>query len=151
MANRNQITEFLVAADRADGEEDKTPDPVTVRLRTPSEDPNTEDAIHELTMHFPGDGQLGAWMATSANFASMEERVAGTINFFVSLLEERDHSYVVARLYNAKDPFGTKHIMDLIQHALEEWSGNPTPAPSGSTRSRPNGGRSSTRRSPALT
>jgi hypothetical protein len=151
MTSRNQITEFLVAADRADEDEDQTPEPVVVRLRTPSEDPDTDDDLYELTMHFPGDGQMAAWMATSASFAAQEERVAGTVNFFVSMLKEQDHAYIVARLYDRKDPFGTRDIMGLLHHAMEQWSGRPTKQPSGSTPSRRTGGPKSTRRSPALT
>jgi hypothetical protein len=146
-----QITEFLIAADRAEDEPDDTPDPVVVRLVTPGKTEDEEDKVHELTMHYPGDGQLAAWMATSANFTTLEEKVAGTVNFFTSILEEHDHSYIVARLYDRKDDFGTRHMTDLLKHAMEEWGGRPTKQPSDFAPSRRSGGQRSTRRSPALT
>jgi hypothetical protein len=105
----------------------------------------------EVTAYFPGDGQIAVYMATTASFASKREQVAGALNFFVSVFDEDTHSWVVSRLFDRTDDFGLKQVTDILQYMMEEWTGNPTVAPSTSTRSRPTTSRRSTRPTPALT
>jgi hypothetical protein len=137
--------EFVVAAQRADETEEEKP-PVELDLK--DEDGEIDRTI---TCYFPGEGQVMAFMASNASFSADEERIAGAINFFVSLLEKDDHSYVVNRMFDRNDPFGGRHITGLISIVMEQWSGRPTGSSSGSTPSRRNGGRKSTAKTPALT
>lgn len=141
------MREILVAAERADRpDDDQAPEPITFPIKNPD---GTTD--RELTAYFPGDGQIAALMATSASFSSMPERVAGAINFLVSVLGDDDHSYIVNRLFDARDPFGAAHVQDILEGLVEEWTGRPTKLPSGSTPSRRTGGRKSTQRTPQPT
>lgn len=100
----------------------------------------------------PNDGQIAVLMATtSAKHLSEAEQVAGIINFFVAVLDDETHNFVVTKLLDRRDPFGLTEVQDMIAWMLEEWSGRPTKSSPGSTPSRQSTGRTSTRRTPALT
>jgi len=99
----------------------------------------------------PKDGQLAVLMATTSRHSSQQEMIAGIINFFVAVLDEESHNYVVGRLLDRTDPFGIEQVQQIMNWMIEEWSGRPTPSPSVSTQSQRSGGRRSTPRTPALT
>jgi hypothetical protein len=98
----------------------------------------------------PKDGQLAVLMATTGRHSSMNERIAGIINFFIAVLDEPSHTYVVGRLLDSEDEFGLEQVEQVMSWMVEEWSGRPTEAPSVSTQSPPSTGRSSTENTPQL-
>lgn len=99
----------------------------------------------------PADGQLAVLIATTSKHSSTQEQVAGLINFFVAVLDDDSHSYIVSRLLDRRDPFGITEVQDIMEWMVEEWSGRPTKSPSVSTQSPGSTGPSSTRPTPALT
>lgn len=99
----------------------------------------------------PKDGQLAVLMASTGRHTSAQEQIAGVINFFVAVLDDESHNFIVNKLLDRKDPFGIEHVNDIMEWMMEEWSGRPTKSPSGSTTSPPTGGRNSTPPTPALT
>lgn len=140
-ANRVGVT---TGEDGEEGDNQWKPVPV------PLSDENGE-VVRTLTCYPPEEGQLAVFMATTSKHAGMQEQIAGVLNFFVSLLDEPDHVYVVNRMLDRKDPFGAIHIQKIVAALVTEWSGRPTGSPSGSARSQKPGGRKSTRPTPALT
>ena len=105
----------------------------------------------ECKAYRPKDGQLAVLMATTGRHSSNEEQVAGLINFFVAVLDDESHSYIVSRLLDRRDSFGLEQVQDIMEWMVEEWSGRPTRSPSVSTSSPPSGGQKSTQPTPALT
>ena len=103
------------------------------------------------TAYRPSDGQLAFLMASTGRHSSTEEQIAGIINFFVAVLDDDSHNYVVSKLLDRKDKFGIEQVQEIMEWLVSEWSGRPTKSPSGSTSSPPSTGRSSTRPTPALT
>lgn len=99
----------------------------------------------------PSDGQLAFLMASTGRHSNSQEQIAGLINFFVAVLDDDSHNYVVNRLLDRKDPFGIEQVQAIMEWMVEEWSGRPTRSPSVSTTSPPTTGQSSTPRTPALT
>lgn len=104
----------------------------------------------ELTAIFPGDGQVAMLMAETSRHQDLQTKVAGAIDFFQSCFPDDQAAHLRTRLLTKRDPFGIQDVQDIVEYLLEEWSGRPTRSPSGSTRSRSNGGqrsKPSTRRS----
>lgn len=98
----------------------------------------------------PKDGQLAVLMASTGRHSSQQEMIAGIINFFVAVLDEDSHSYVVSRLLDRRDAFGIEQVQNIMQWLIGEWSGRPTKSPSGSTTSQQTDGPNSTQSTPAL-
>lgn len=99
----------------------------------------------------PSDGQLAFLMASTGRHSSDQEQIAGLINFFVAVLDDRSQTYIINRLLDRKDKFGVENVQSIMEWMIEEWSGRPTQQPSGSTASPPSGGQKSTQRTPVLT
>lgn len=106
---------------------------------------------HILRYYKPTDGQVAVYFASSGRHAATNERVSAVINFFVEMFAKEDQPYLVDRLLDRDDPFGIDNVQEILEAMIEEWSGRPTPPSSVSTPSRTNGGRKSTRTTPALT
>jgi len=103
-----------------------------------------------LVAHQPSDGQIIYLMANTAKNSSMQQQVAGAINFFTAVLDEKSKPYVIDRLLDYEDDFGIEQVQDIMEFLIEEWSGGrPTKSPSASSQSRRSGGQKSTRRTPA--
>src|SRR5262245_10270535 len=105
----------------------------------------------ECTCYKPDAGQMAVLLATISRQNSWSQQVAGVINFFVEVLDQDSHAYLVGRLLDRTDPFGIDEVQDIIEWMVEEWTGRPTPSPSGSTPSRQNGGQRSTQPTHRLT
>lgn len=103
------------------------------------------------TAYHPGDGQLAYLLASTGRHSTGQEQIAGLINFFVAVLDDDSHTYVVNRLLDRKDKFGIEQVQSVMEWLVSEWSSRPTKSPSDSTPSPPSTGRSSTERTPALT
>ena len=93
-------------------------------------------------------------MATLGRGSTDADAIAGTINFFVGLLDKNDKAYIEARLMDRDDPFskvGATRIQEFLENLAEVWSGNPTQPLSVSTLSPPSDGPKSTPTTPLLT
>jgi hypothetical protein len=94
----------------------------------------------------PQDGQVAVLMASTGKHSSEQEQVAAFINFFVGVLDDDTHTYIVSKLLNRKDPFGLAEVQEILEYMMEVWSGNPTQSFSASTPSPKPVGRRSTPR-----
>jgi hypothetical protein len=83
--------------------------------------------------YYPKDGQVAVLMATGGKHSSDADQIAGVINFFVGVLDDDSHSYIVGRLLDRKDPFGLTEVQNIIEWLMEQWSGRPTKSSVGST------------------
>lgn len=93
----------------------------------------------------PKDGQVAVLMATGGKHANDNEQIAGIINFFVGVLDDDSHHYIVSRLLDRKDNFGLREVQNILEYLMESWSGGrPTHSSAGSTTSRSSTGHSST-------
>lgn len=128
-AKDDKATQFMVADTNNKGE----PEPVT------------------LTAFQPDEAQFAMLMASTGRGVSDMDRIAGIINFFVNILEEDDADYLQGRLLNRNDDFGIPEVEAIMEWLSEEWTGNPTQGPSGSTPSSKSTGPASTERTPLLT
>lgn len=94
----------------------------------------------------PSDGQIAMVMASVGRHANLHAKLAGIIDFFVAVLDEESHFYLVDRLMDREDPFGLEEVEAIMAEMMEEWTGRPTQPPSASTQSRSSGGRKSAQR-----
>ena len=84
----------------------------------------------EVTALPPTTSQMALFMAAFADSAPNDEvAVMDTINFFMSLFEGDDATYVKRKLLDRNDPFGLKAVTKLIILLVEEWSGRPMSSP----------------------
>jgi hypothetical protein len=95
---------------------------------------------HEMRAYRPTDGQLALLMSALGRHTSGQTKVAGVIDFFVAVMDEQSHSYVVDRLLSRTDPLGVEQVQEVIEWMIEEWSGRPTQPLSVSTQSQQSGG-----------
>lgn len=99
----------------------------------------------ELVAYRPTDGQSAILMAAAGRFTSLTDKIAGAIDFFVSVMDEESRDYLVGRLLDRDDDFGMEEVEEILEWLTEEWTGRPTKSSSVSTPQRRNGGRNSTR------
>ena len=124
------IKEFEVAAapqtDEPEGTKFKVPN-VAVEGK--------EQTFTTITAYEPDEGQFAVLMATTGRGASDADRIAGFINFFVNILDERGADYLTGRLLTPafRDPFGIQEVEKIMDWLSETWTGNPTQGSSGST------------------
>lgn len=79
-----------------------------------------------ITAYPPKEGQVALMMARTGRHSSTQDKVAAMIDFFVEVLDEGDHQYVVNRLLDRNDPFGLGDVTDVMTYLIEEWGGRPT-------------------------
>lgn len=91
----------------------------------------------------PSDGQIAMVMASVGRHANNAAKMAGIIDFFVAVLDEESHYYIVDRLMDREDPFGLEEVEQIMAEMIEEWTGRPIQPLSASTQSRSSGGRKS--------
>lgn len=116
------------------------------------ESPNEFNLDGVLCRFFkPQDGQVAVLIASTGRHSSEHEKIAAYINFFVGVLDDDTHQYIVGRLLDRKDKFGLEQVQEINEHMMEVWSGRPTQPSSVSTRSQSSGGRKSKATTPALT
>lgn len=97
-----------------------------------------------VTAYEPDPSQFAMLMASIGRGASEIEKIAGIINFFVKVLDDRGASHIEARLLDRKDPFDTDKVEEIIEWLIEEWSGRPTQQSPASTPSPQSAGAAST-------
>lgn len=130
------MREYITAAKEADEPEDEVK-PIEFSV----------DGVL-CTAYKPGDGQLAYLMASTGRHSSVQEQVAGIINFFVATLDDDSHQYLVGKLLDRTDPFGLEQVQEIMEDLTSEWTARPTKRPSGSTPSRRSTGSKSTRAIP---
>lgn len=100
-------------------------DPITfVVKRTDAEGAVVEE--RELVAHYPTDGQVMMLMASMGRHTGMSDKIAGFIDFFVEVLDDDGHQYIVSRLLDREDEFGMSEVSDIMAYLMEEWGGRPT-------------------------
>lgn len=92
----------------------------------------------------PEPAQFAMLMASIGRGSSEMEKMAGIINFFVKILDDRGAAHIESRLLDRKDPFDLDKVEEIIDWLTEEWSGRPTQSSPASTPSRPSVGAAST-------
>lgn len=91
----------------------------------------------------PKAGQLGVLIAMISAENGWQTQTAGIINFFLKIMDQPTRVYFAQRLQDFSDDFDLPEVENILVHLVEEWTGNPTVEPSGSTSSpRPTGKRS---------
>jgi len=134
------MREFVTAAKEVAETDDERDDMIEFKV----------DGVVCFADKTPGDGQLALFMASTSNNSSKNEMIAGTINFFFSVLDDETRTYLAAKLMDRKDLFGLDEIQEIMHDLVEEWSGRPTGRSSASTSSRRPAGRKSTPRTREL-
>jgi hypothetical protein len=124
------IKEFTTAAKEATGESE---DPVVFSI-----DEKT------LRAYRPTEGQLAMLMMSLARHNSEATKIAGAIDFFVSIMDQESYTYLADRLQSRDNPIALEEITNVVQWLIEEWAGRPTPSPSASTPSPNSDGQNST-------
>lgn len=77
-----------------------------------------------VTFNRPTAGAYAMTAARLSGNASIPQSAAATINFFMSLLNEKDSKYFETRLFTNDLDIGD--IETLINQLMEEWAGRPT-------------------------
>jgi hypothetical protein len=95
---------------------------------------------HECRAYRPTDGQMAMVMTSLGRHVSDATKVAGIIDFFITILDDESHQYVVERLLSRDDALGLEQVEEVMMWLIEEWSGRPTQKPAVSTGSQANGG-----------
>lgn len=103
----------------------------------------------QFTAYPPTTGQMALVMEGQSSH-DIGRRIAAVINFMDSLLDTRGQSRFRQRLMDRDDPFELEQVQEIVDWLLEEWTGNPTESPSGSSRSRRSTGRRSTATAPSV-
>ena len=95
---------------------------------TEEQGPDLEFKLDDRVLHAykPTEGQLAMLMASIGRHTSDSTKVAGIIDFFVSVMDEQSHAYIVDRLLSRADPLGIPQVQDIMEWMVEEWTGRPT-------------------------
>ena len=100
-----------------------------------------------LEAHEPEPSQLALLMHAAARYTSTREAVAGFLDFFFNVMDDRHAQHIRARLLDRKDDFGLDEVEEIVAWMVEEWTGVPFKRPSDSSSSRKSTGPRSTSRS----
>lgn len=133
------VREFVTAVEKAE-EENEGEEPLVFKLDG-----------RELKAWKPTEGQFALLIMALGRHASNVDQTAGVLDFFIQVLDEESQKYVIDRMMSRRNVIDVDTIVDILEWMTEEWGGRPFQRPSGSTSSRPRGGRKSTPRTPALT
>jgi len=104
------------------------PEPITLTLgkEYADDDGVVLKEVRDVTFHPPVEGQVALMMARMGRHSSTNDKIAGLIDFFVEILDEEDHQYIVNRLLDRHDPFGVSQITEVMTHIVGEWGQRPT-------------------------
>jgi hypothetical protein len=104
-----------------------------------------------LRAYRPTEGQFALLMAALSRHTNESTKVAGAIDFFVSIMDQESYVYLADRLQSRENPIALDEITEIVQWIVEEWAGRPTQPPSASTPSPSSDGLNSTPPTPVLT
>ena len=125
----------------------------TTAAKAAADDPDAAEAEvirfkvdgRDIEMLPPSEGQVAILLAGASDLSSTPETVASAINFFMSLLRNReDITYFKRRLLSHDDNFGADQVAEIVQWLVEEWTARPTKQPSDYMPSQQSGGARST-------
>lgn len=108
----------------------------------------------ELRYYKPSGGQIAMAMAMTEARKSSQSKVAGLIDFFMSIFDTDSQKYLQARLFDREDTFDVDTqggINDILDALYVEWGARPTRRSSGSTELPASTGPSSTPTTPEST
>lgn len=112
---------------------------------TPMGEPVTVDVDgREVIFIPPTTGQWAVTMAGGTDSSSPSDQIATQINFFFSMLDDKDVHYFKHRLFDREDAFDVDNIAEIITYLLEEWAARPTKQPSDYLPSQRSAGKRST-------
>jgi hypothetical protein len=118
--------EFITAVEQKEQGGKFAPIPVVFGKTILNDDGEEEVERREVLFHPPAEGQVTMMMARMGRHSSTNDKIAGIIDFFVEMLAEDDHQYVVDRLLDRTDPFGVQEVTETTKYLVEEWSQRPT-------------------------
>lgn len=95
------------------------------------------------TAYRPTEGQFAILMASTGRHSSMDDMVAGIINFVDGMLDDTSSAHLMKRLMDRKDKFELENVQEIMEWLIEEWTARPTQEPSGSTPSPASTGKTS--------
>lgn len=147
----DEIKRFAVAAKKTTDVDEGTPFEIPNKMppiREGHEAP--KQTYTRLVAYQPDEAQFAMLMATVGRGATDADRIAGIINFFINILDERGSNYLQGRLLDRTDPYGIDDVEQIMDWLAEQWTGNPTREPSGSTQSPSSAGPKSTEPTPLL-
>lgn len=84
-------------------------------------------------------GEFTMLMASYTRHSKTADKISAAIDLMVNVLDDESRAHIEGRLMDPKDPFdfryvaGDDDIPGIIPMMIEEWEGNPTNGPSGST------------------
>ena len=82
----------------------------------------------------PEDGEYSVLLASIGRFKSLGEKVGAAVDLFAEVYDQESQEYLIGRLMDPRDrAFGFPQVADLLEVMVEEWTGRPTQASSGST------------------
>lgn len=134
------VREFITAVQKAE-EEDSQEEPLVFRV---------EKDGPELRAYRPTEGQFALLVMSLGRHASNMDQFAGLVDFFIQVLDDKSQQYVIDRMMGRTNIIPMDKIVEILEWFVEEWGGRPFQSPSGSTSSRPKGGKKSTRPMPVL-
>lgn len=102
-----------------------------------------------ITAYPPTGGQLALVMASVGKHSQTVDRVAATIDFLDSILDEQGQTLIRERLMDRNDPFDLEQVENILDYLIKEWSARPTKRPSDFQRSRSSTTKSSTAKRPS--
>ncbi len=98
----------------------------------------------EITVDYPGSGQIVYMTAELAEVQDDLNQVGGLMNFIYRLVPREDAQYIRQQLLDPLSGFDGEEVVSFVEYLVEEWSSRPTEKSSVSSPSRPKTGQSST-------
>lgn len=98
----------------------------------------------EFTAYPPTESQVAYMLASQARGRDVTDSIAGVIDFFDGILDDRAQEVFRRRLLDRDDPFDFAMVREIIEGLMEEWTARPTRPSRGSTTSRRSTGARST-------
>jgi len=95
----------------------------------------------DYVMRPPKNSQMAYIMAAQASGRTDADRVAAMLDFLEATLVEPGRERLRTRMLDSDDPLDLDVVEQIIEWAMQEWSGRPPTSPSVSSSPSPNAGR----------
>lgn len=120
----------------------------SVRARTDGSGANLRNLSFTLdgesyTLRAPKEAQMAYLAASTSASKQVNDRIAGVLDFVEATLMQPGRERLRTRLLDPDDILELDIIVDIMDWAMEEWTGRPPTSAAGSSRQRLNGGRRS--------